>query len=229
MENHGDHFHEAQYTDQNGVLQTTKIPVVQELARKGITNLPQRFITSPQTLSATTQVEVPTIDLLKLRVESDSSRYRELAKLAGAAKEWGMFLVANHGVHDSVLDSVKDVVMGFFGLSFEEKKKSVGSFMSVDNMGYGRNFVRSENQPLDWIDRMTMVASPVDDENLRVWPKKPHNFREVMVKYAEETQVIFSDLLQAMAEALSLDKNAFLQQFEPKRSELKIRTNYYPS
>ncbi|KAL1809559.1 hypothetical protein ACET3Z_026549 [Daucus carota] len=118
--------------------------------------------------------------------------------------------------------------MGFFGLSFEEKKKSVGSFMSVDNMGYGRNFVRSENQPLDWIDRMTMVASPVDDENLRVWPKKPHNFREVMVKYAEETKVIFNDLLQAMAEALSLDKNVFLQQFEPKRSELKIRTNHYP-
>ncbi|KAL8117129.1 protein SRG1-like [Apium graveolens] len=231
MQNHGDFFHEAKYTDQNGVLQTTKIPVVQELARKGITNLPERFISLPQgqqKCSVTAHVSLPTIDLLKLRNESSPSRNEELGKVAGAAKEWGMFLVSNHGVHDSVLDSVKDVVRGFFGLSFEEKKNSVGSYMSTDNMGYGRNFVRSENQALDWIDRMSMVAFPVDDGNLHVWPKKPHNFREVMVKYAAETRIILDDLLQAMAEALSLDKNAFLKNFEPERSELKIRTNYYP-
>lgn len=274
MENHGESFHEAKYTDQNGVLQTTKIPVVQELARKGITDLPERFINLPQnqqTFSATTHVNLPTIDLLKLRIESDPNRQEELAKLAGAAKEWGMFLITNHGVHDSVLDSVKDVVKGFFGLSFEEKKNSVGSYMSIDNMGYGRNFVRSQNQHLDWIDRMTMVAFPADDGKLHVWPKNPHNFRylitpiwlslispkyiyfstykllvqypkrakefriyifstcrEVMVRYAEETRIILNDLLQAMSEALSSDKNVFLKNFEPKRSELKIRTNYYP-
>lgn len=134
MENHGDFFHEAKYTDQNGVLQTSKIPVVQELARKGITDLPERFVSLPldhQTFSATTHVNLPAIDLLKLRIESDPNHCEEPAKLAGAAKEWGIFLVTNHGVHDSVLDSVKDVVKGFFGLSFMEKKNSVGSYMSV--------------------------------------------------------------------------------------------------
>lgn len=49
-----------------------------------------------------------------------------------------------------------------------------------------------------------------------------------MVRYAEETRIIFNDLLQAMAEALCSEKNVFLKNFEPKRSELKIRTNYYP-
>lgn len=199
MDNNEDFFHEAKYTDQNGVLQTTKIPVVQELARKGITNLPERFISLPpdqQKLSGTTQVNLPTIDLDKLRIESDPDRNEELAKLAGAAKEWGMFLITNHGVHDSVLESVKHVVTGFFGLSFEEKKNSVGSYMSIDNMGYGRNFVRSQYQPLDWIDRMSMVAFPADDGNLHVWPKKPHNFRYVRsclsVPYKSEIHIIFN-------------------------------------
>lgn len=53
------------------------------------------------------------------------------------------------------------MVKKFFGLSFEEKKASVGSYVSGDNMGYDRNFVKSEDQPLDWIDRVTMKGAPV--------------------------------------------------------------------
>lgn len=49
-----------------------------------------------------------------------------------------------------------------------------------------------------------------------------------MMRYAEETKIIFNDLLRAMAEALSLDKNAFLQNFKSRKSELKLRMNYYP-
>lgn len=119
----------------------------------------------------------PVIDIEKL--EHDGSRKLELRKLAEVAKEWGLFFIKNHGVEDKVLEDVKDVVKGFFGLSFEEKKVNVGSYKSVDNMGYGKNFVKSEDQPLDWIDRLTMKAAPVDEStnNLLIWPKKPENFR----------------------------------------------------
>lgn len=181
MENNKDYFHEVKYIDQNGLVQTTRVPVVQELARKGLNHMHERFISQdpPLTPASNDRVEkfsLPTIDVLKLRVES--SRAEELAKLASCAKEWGMFLIKNHGVHNLVLDNVKDVVKGFYGLSFEEKKESVGSYLSADNMGYGRNYVKSQDQRLDWIDRMTMVAAPpVDDDQLQVWPKRPANFR----------------------------------------------------
>lgn len=76
------------------------------------------------------------------------------------------------------MGAVKEVVKKFFDMSFEEKKNSVGTYGSIDNMGYGRNFVNPQNQPVDWIDRLTMKAAPKGSTNgLNVWPQKPRNFR----------------------------------------------------
>lgn len=157
-------------------------------------------------------------------------RERELEKLAAGAREWGLVLVSDHGIPTSLLGEVKDVVKGFFGLSFEEKKACVGTYASVDNLGYGRNYVKSETQILEWMDRLTMMAAPKGCTNgLNVWPQKPANFREVIETYAEEARKVADELLQAVAEALSLeDQNAFLKYFNPNTSEIKVRINYYP-
>ncbi|KAJ9561117.1 hypothetical protein OSB04_006277 [Centaurea solstitialis] len=234
MSINGPHSHEVSFIDENGELKTTKVPVVQELARQGLVNdhFPKRFIALPPTTCTVDcrSATPPVIDIAKLK--RDGTRELELRRLADAAKEWGVFLIENHGVDDMVLDDVKDVVKGFFGLSFEEKKANVGSYKSVDNMGYGKNFVKSEDQPLDWIDRLTMKAAPVDPNEatngLLVWPKKPANFKQAVEKYVEKTRKVLDGLLQDLAESLSLDRNAFLQYFEPKQSEIKVRVNYYP-
>ena len=52
--------------------------------------------------------------------------------------------------------------------------------------------------------------------------------REVIEKYADEGRKLVNGLLQALAESLSLDPNAFVKFFDPKTSEIKARTNYYP-
>ncbi|KAJ0010700.1 hypothetical protein Pint_33662 [Pistacia integerrima] len=177
MENHEGYFHEASFTDPEGNPRTSKVPVVQELARQGLNHLPKRFIR------------------------------------------------ANNTQHPSV----KDVVKGFFGLSFEDKKRSVGSYASIDNMGYGRNFVKSEDEPLDWIDRLTMKAAPVGgDEGLNVWPQNPPNFKAVIEKYVKQARNVMDELLEALAEAFSLERNAFLKYFNPENSEMNVRVNYYP-
>ncbi|KAF7127903.1 hypothetical protein RHSIM_Rhsim11G0151700 [Rhododendron simsii] len=136
-------------------------------------------------------------------------RTQELVKLASVAKEWGLFLVINHGIEDSVLHGVEDVVRGFFRLSFEDKKSSVGTYMDVDNLGYGQNFVRSEEEPLGWIDRLAMKAAPSEaSEGLLVWPRNPANFRQVMEQFAEEARKVCNHLLEALADSLSLEKQA---------------------
>ncbi|KAL8255421.1 hypothetical protein R6Q59_033642 [Mikania micrantha] len=213
-------FHEATYMDENGELKTTKVPVVQEVARRGI--FPQRFIASVAELAGAMETP-PVIDIAKL--QSDCSRTQELQRLAQAAKDWGLFLIKNHGV---VLEDAKDVVKSFFALTFEEKKLTVGSYNNVDNMGYGKNFVKSQHQPLDWIDRLTMIAAPPVTSGLSVWPHKPPNFRKAIENYVEQSRKVLDGLLQDLAESLSLDQNAFLQYFEPQQSEIKVRVNYYP-
>ncbi|KAK2664843.1 hypothetical protein Ddye_003417 [Dipteronia dyeriana] len=165
MEKNIECFHEATFIDQDGHPRTTRVPVVQELARSE---------------------------------PDDEGRVEELAKLASVAKEWGLFLVTEHGIGSDMLNGVKDVVKGFFALSFQEKKQCVGSYVSVDNMGYGRNFVKSEDQP------------------------------QAIENYVEEARNVLDELLIALAEALALESHVFLRHFDSNNSEINVRINYYP-
>ncbi|KAI9101419.1 hypothetical protein K1719_023901 [Acacia pycnantha] len=196
-------YHQTSFLDEKGSLKTMKVPVVQELARQGLKNLPDRF-KRPDSTTFAHQVfeEMPSVNLATLKEGSKSMMVRaeELAKLADAARRL-------------------------------EKKACVGTYSDIDNMGYGRNYVKSEDQALDWIDRLTFRAVPPveDDERLRVWPLKPTNFREAMQRYVGEARVVMDFLLVALAEALSIENHhVFLKYFHPTESEIKVRVNYYP-
>ncbi|XP_075493762.1 protein LATERAL BRANCHING OXIDOREDUCTASE 1-like isoform X1 [Primulina tabacum] len=234
MENTGKlNHHESKFTDQNGIQQTILVPVVQDLAR--LKSLPRQFIQRRATKNATSTFTPAVIDMAGLRDGPDSSsRAAELQKLGREARDWGLFLIGNHGL---VLSDVEQSVRGFFELPFEEKKRSVGTYMSVDNLGYGRSFVKSEDQVLDWIDRLAMKVAPkAATDGLAVWPNKPPNFRHcnivncrwAMEKYADGARKILDELLQALAEALSVDKRAFSQYFDQETTEINVRINYYP-
>lgn len=181
-------YHETSFLDKNGNLKTLKIPVVQELARRGrLTHLPDGFKRPHSNHAHKVFDEMPTIiSLAKLKRDGSEPMVRaeELAKLAEAAKGSGLFLILDHGVPLEVVEGAKGVVKGFFELSFEEKKGCVGTYSDIDNMGYGRNFVKSEDHVLDWIDRLTVRAAPPVDEGLHVWPLKPSNFRYTPTFYS---------------------------------------------
>lgn len=49
-----------------------------------------------------------------------------------------------------------------------------------------------------------------------------------MEKYVEQARKVCDHLLEALAEALSLSPHAFIQNFDPEMSEMKVRVNYYP-
>ncbi|KAL2945254.1 putative 2-oxoglutarate/Fe(II)-dependent dioxygenase [Bienertia sinuspersici] len=203
-----DSFHEATFIDKNGLVRTLRVPVVQELARHGIQDVPKMFTRPPSdtlnTVTTSLPEDFPSISMAKLRANEVDKRENELKKLADGLREWGMILVSDHGIPISLLSAVKEVIKGFFGLSFKEKKECVGTYATVDNMGYGRNFVKSDDQPLDWIDR------------------------EIIESYAEEARKVGDDLLQSIAEALSVNKNAFVKYFDPKTRDINVRINYYP-
>ncbi|XP_021717142.1 probable 2-oxoglutarate/Fe(II)-dependent dioxygenase [Chenopodium quinoa] len=228
-----DSFHEASIVSQDGSLRVLRVPVVQELSRHGVQDVPKMFLRPPSdTLSTAISClpeNFPSISMAKLRASEVEERKNEQQKLADGLREYGMVLVREHGIPFSLLSAAKEVIKGFFKLSFEEKKRSVGTYASVDNMGYGRNFVKSDDKPLDWIDRLTMKVAPKEStQGLNVWPQKPANFREVIERYAEEARKLSDEILQALAEALSLEKIAFVKYLDPKTREINVRINYYP-
>lgn len=79
--------------------------------------------------------------------------------------------MVNHVVASEVMQGMKDYAAKFFELPLEEKNKIA---MPLDGkQGYGHASVVSEDQVLEWSDRLILAAHPSKYRNLKVWPPTP--------------------------------------------------------
>ncbi|ONK60324.1 uncharacterized protein A4U43_C08F17010 [Asparagus officinalis] len=168
--------------------------------------------------------DIPMIDLRRLLQCDDESE-----KLRYAVQSWGIFQVIGHELSRSFVDELQDVTRTFFKLPVEEKQKhsnlKSGEF---DFEGYGNDLVASEDQILDWNDRLYLLVQPEDKRKLDYWPENPSSFREMLHEYAMKTRKITEIVLIALAKILKLDENCFKDQVDD-RAEVFARFNYYPS
>lgn len=94
MEKHnGGCCHQVTLIDQDGHQKTSTVPVVQELARQGLTHLPERFICSHSWKNPidddVSPKAFPLINVDRLRAKSSDleGRAQEIAKLASGVRE----------------------------------------------------------------------------------------------------------------------------------------------
>ncbi|VAI71070.1 unnamed protein product [Triticum turgidum subsp. durum] len=169
---------------------------------------------------------VPKIDLGLLSASNDPE---EAAKLLSALKTWGFFQISNHGMEASMMDSVMTASREFFHLPLEEKKKCSnlidGKHFQVE--GYGNDQVRTQDQRLDWSDRLHLRVEPEGGRNLAHWPTHPKSFRDNLHEYALKCKRIKSDILRAMAKILKLDEDCLVNQFNSNAPTF-ARFNHFP-
>ncbi|KAL2349076.1 hypothetical protein Fmac_003076 [Flemingia macrophylla] len=200
------------------------VPSVQELAKKPIIQVPERYVRpnqDPPILSNTTSLpQVPIIDLQKLL--SDDAI--ELEKLDHACKQWGFFQLLNHGVDPSVVENMKIGVQQFFDLPMEEKQKFWQT--PEDMQGFGQLFVVSEEQKLDWADMFYVHTFPLQARNPRLIPSIPQPFRDNLENYCLELKKVCMTIIGLMTKALKIKTNELVEIFEDPHQG--IRMNYYP-
>ncbi|XP_023759956.1 protein SRG1 [Lactuca sativa] len=163
---------------------------------------------------------VPVIDISLL-----TSSLSELHKLKSSVSSWGCFQAINHGIEGSFLEKVGEISKLFFRFSGEEKKKYLRAEDNIE--GYGNDMVLSENQTLDWNDRLYLNVLPKQQRRLQFWPQNPSNFREVVDEYVSKIELINEFLLKALARSLNLEENSFLDQYGTSAT-MEARFNYYP-
>lgn len=77
------------------------------------------------------------------------------------------------------MDSVMSASRDFFGLPLEEKRKYSnlidGEHFQIE--GYGNDQVKTQDQRLDWSDRLHLRVEPENERNLAHWPIHPKSFR----------------------------------------------------
>ncbi|KAF7094048.1 hypothetical protein CFC21_096407 [Triticum aestivum] len=169
---------------------------------------------------------IPTIDLGLLSASNDAE---EAAKLRSALQTWGFFKVSNHGMETSLMDSVMTTSRDFFRLPLEEKRKysNIIDGKHFQMEGYGTDQVKTQDQRLDWSDRLHLKVEPEDERNLALWPIHPKSFRDDLHEYTLRSKRIKDDVLRAMAKLLELDEDCLVNQFSD-RALTFARFNYYP-
>ncbi|XP_037441558.1 protein SRG1-like [Triticum dicoccoides] len=206
-------------------------PTVQELASAGVEEPPRQYVLPEQDrhgdlLAADEFPEpIPLIDLSRLTDADEAERLR------AALQTWGFFLATNHGIEGSLMDAMMSVSREFFRQPAEEKQKCSnlvdGNGKDYQVEGYGSDKVVSEDQVLNWSDRLHLRVEPEDERNFAKWPSHPESFRDVLKEYASRTKEIRDLVLRSIAKLLEIDEDYFVNQISNKASGF-ARFNYYP-
>ncbi|KAH9615981.1 hypothetical protein KSS87_023269 [Heliosperma pusillum] len=204
---------------------------IQELLKSNNNQIPERYVFNPNpdsTLESNGCVlpwmDNIIIDLQLLLDFSSTCGKQELLKLRDALSSWGCFQLVNHGVASSLMDQLHFVGKEFFALPLEKKQKYSRSVEWFE--GYGSDIV-SEDQPINWNDRLHLRIYPPEQRNLKFWPDIVPNFRETLDEYSIELQKVLEIMLRAIAKSLNLEENTFLSQLG-EDGTFFARFNFYP-
>lgn len=205
-------------------------PIVQELAA-GVQEPPSRYVIAeqdrPSIAAAAMPEPIPIVDLSRLSADDGAD---ELAKLRSALQDWGLFLAVGHGLEPGFLAEVMGVTRGFFKLPLEEKQKysNLVNGKEFRLEGYGDDVVASEEQILDWSDRLYLIVEPESRIVHELWPAQPPAFRAVLREYTARCREIAGAVLAGLARLLGLPEGLFVGLMGEGLAMTHARFNYYP-
>ncbi len=159
---------------------------------------------------------IPVINVAELH------RGETLRALDCACRNWGAFLVVEHGIDESVLRAMQAAMEAFFALSPAQKQA----------------ISRSENNPWGFYDReltknirdwkQVFDYGPEDDAGLcPQWPAGLPGFRTAVLDFYNACNALAHRLLGAIATNLGVAPDWLRQYFESEPTSF-VRLNYYP-
>ncbi|CAD6340454.1 unnamed protein product [Miscanthus lutarioriparius] len=206
-------------------------PIVQELAA-GVQEPPSRYVVGgqdrPAVAVAAMPEPIPIVDLSRLSSTDDGAD--EAAKLLSALQNWGLFLAVGHGMDPGFLAEMIGVTRGFFNLPLDEKQKysNLANGKEFRNEGYGNDVVLSEDQVLDWCDRLYLIVEPESRIVRSLWPAQPPAFCDVLREYTARCREIAGVVLASVARLLGLHEGRFVSMMSEGVAMTHARFNYYP-
>ncbi|KAG9153439.1 hypothetical protein Leryth_021014 [Lithospermum erythrorhizon] len=175
-------------------------------------------------------LEVAEVDISLLKSSSHAAE-NELSKLRSALTSCGCFQAINHGIRDSFVDEIQEMSHQFFSLPMEEKKNYARTVDDIE--GYGTDSILSENQIIDWNDRLFLNVNPESQKKRQFWPENPpkfrHGYKERLEEYIDNVKVLNETILRSMAASLELGESCFLNQYgDDEQATMVARFNFYP-
>ncbi|XP_071691645.1 2-oxoglutarate-dependent dioxygenase 19-like [Rutidosis leptorrhynchoides] len=165
---------------------------------------------------------IPTIDFSLLTSNDPDLRSQMIQELDYACKDWGFFQVINHGVPETLMNTIIEKSKDFFSLTDEEKKDYEEKDV-LDPIRYGTSFNSKKDKVFYWRDFLKVIVHPEFN-----CPDKPEGFREVLLEYSKRTREVAKGLVNGISSSLGLDQS-YVQKALKFESGLQIFViNFYP-
>ncbi|CAL5089459.1 unnamed protein product [Urochloa decumbens] len=219
--------------------------LVQEVAAAGSLAgaLPAKYVLResdrPTAGVPATSLDFPTVDLRRLA--DPAAAAEESSKLLSALHSWSAFAVSGHGIPGPLLDGLLAAAREFFHRPPAEKLRhsnvvaSSAAGADADERfqfqpeGYGVDRVDTDEQVLDWCDRLYLQVSPPESRRLRFWPAHPPSLRRLLEDFtAASGDRVAAPLLAAMGAALGFPEDVFSGRLGGDRAATYARFTYYP-
>ncbi|XP_057812542.1 2-oxoglutarate-dependent dioxygenase 19-like [Salvia miltiorrhiza] len=186
-------------------------------------SVPSKFNFSNER-SAFTCDSLPTVDFSALVGGDPHQRSKAVHDLATACREWGFFILVNHGVPESLVEAMFRAVKEFFNLPKSEKKQYEAKSASDPIKCGNFNVANTSNQSFTlWRDYLKLYVHP----NFHC-PHQPQLLRDVVSEYTQITRKLASKLIEAVCEALELNQRYVGEILKMDSSFQMFATNYYP-
>ncbi|XP_044475994.1 2-oxoglutarate-dependent dioxygenase 19-like [Mangifera indica] len=178
---------------------------VKDLVESGgsLQSVPSKYIfpENPEDCIISDAETIPIIDFSLLTSASLKQRSKVIHELGTACREWGFFMVINHGVKKTLRDEMIKACQSFFDLPTEEKRDYAGKKF-VDPIRWGTSFNTKVDKTYFWRDYLKVHVHPQFNA-----PQKPVGFSEIVEEYCKQNRELASELLKGISASLGLEEN----------------------
>lgn len=158
------------------------------------------------------------------------------ARMAEAARDWGIFQVVNHGIPASAVAELQRVGREFFSLPQEHKSRYAMDPASGKTQGYGSMSLQQKDNhdkkktPTTWVDFFFHNVSPPAMVDHRLWPGSgsDNGYKEANEEYARHVQRLTRELFGQLSAGLGLEESAMWEALGGEDVVLLQKINFYP-
>jgi len=175
-----------------------------------------------------TTLPVHPLDLEPFRTGGPAERLEVARRLDAACRDTGFLVVTGHGVPQPTCDAVLDAFAAFFDLPDDAKRAVVVDDPSA-NRGYsalgqeGLSYSRGEESPRDLFEAFNVGSEDTEGDYYErhrsfyapnTWPAEPRHLHDAWRAYDRAVTEVAHHLLEAMALALDLPDEWFVERCE---------------
>ncbi|KAI4337652.1 hypothetical protein L6164_016038 [Bauhinia variegata] len=165
---------------------------------------------------------IPTIDFAHLVSPIPDQRSQAIQQLARACRDWGFFVLINHGVSETLWDKLMSASHHFFDLTEEEKTEYAGRQL-FDPIRYGTSFNLNVDKTLFWRDYLKIHVHPQFHA-----PTKPPGFGEILEEFCKKSRQVCGELLKGISKSLGLEETYIHERLQIESGSQLLVINFYP-